>query len=83
MSPSALHVPVRDDVPVGALSGAYEEFRSTEVSEWGAIRLSDTHIIGLVNVRVISQSLGLSSEHVLGQTGASVTYVALHARLNR
>jgi hypothetical protein len=80
---SALHVPVRDDVPAGALEGAYQAFRGTPVSGWSSIQLSDPHIIGLVNIRVISQSLGLPAEEVLRQTSSGLTYVALHAQLSR
>lgn len=79
----ALHVPVRDDVPAGALEGAYQQFRGTPVSGWGDIKLSDSHIIGLVNIRVISQSLGLPAEEVLRETSRGLTYVALHAQLSR
>jgi hypothetical protein len=83
VSATALHVPVPDDAPAGALSGAYELFRSMPVGDWGGIRLSDPHIIGLVNVRVIAQALGLPAESVLGRTREGLTYVALHAQLSR
>jgi hypothetical protein len=79
----ALYVPVRDDVPAGALEGAYQQFRGAPVSGWGDIKLTDPHIIGLVNLRVISQSLGLSAEQVLGETSNGLTYVELHAQLSR
>jgi hypothetical protein len=83
VSASALYVPIRDDAPAGALSGAYERFRSTPVSDWGTMRLSDDEIVGLVNVRVISQVLGLSAERVAAATGSTSTYVALHAQFSR
>lgn len=79
----ALYVPVRDDVPAGALEGAYQQFRGAPVSGWGDIKLTDPHIIGLVNIRVISQSLGLSVEEVLRETSSGLNYVALHAQLSR
>jgi hypothetical protein len=83
VSATALHVPVPEDVPTGALAGAYELFRSMPVADWGGIRLSDAHIIGLVNVRVIAQALGLPAEGVLGRTREGLSYVALHAELSR
>lgn len=79
---SALHVPVRDDAPAGALQAAYDRFRTTPVADWRSIRLSDEEIIALVNVRVISQSLGLPAERVLSQTG-SAPFVLLYAQLKR
>ena len=83
VGPSALHVPVRDDAAAGALAGAYERFRSTPVGEWRSIRLSDRDIIALVNVRVISQSLGLPAERVIGQTSPAGSFVTLYAQLKR
>ena len=83
VSASALHVPIRDDAPAGALSGAYERFRSTPVSDWSTLRLEDHEVVGLVNVRVISQVLGLSAEHVAASSGSTPTYVQLHAQLRR
>jgi hypothetical protein len=83
VSPSALHVPIRDDAPTGALSGAYERFRSTPVGSWNTVALNDDEIVGLVNVRVIAQVLGLSVESVVAASGSTPTYVQLHARLRR
>lgn len=80
---SALHVPVPDHAQIGRLESAYRLFRSTPVGEWSSIRLSDDDIIALVNVRVISQSLGLPAERVLVQTGSVTTFVELYARLRR
>jgi hypothetical protein len=74
---AALHVPVRDDVPAGSLSGVYDQYRSAPVADWGSIVLSDDDIVGLVNVRVISQTLRLPAEHVLGATGSTPTFVQL------
>jgi len=83
VSASALHVPIRDDAPAGALSGAYERFRGTPVAQWSGLRLDDAEIVGLVNVRVISQVLGLSAEHVAAASGSTPTWVLLHAQLRR
>ena len=80
---SAFHVPVRDDAPAGRLESTYRLFRSTPVGEWGSLRLDDEAIVALVNVRVISQSLGLSAERVLAETGRASSFVELHARLSR
>jgi hypothetical protein len=83
VSPAALHVPIRDDAPAGTLDGAYERFRSTPVGSWGSMQLRDHEIVGLVNVRVISQVLELSVEEVVAATGTTATYVQLHSRLRR
>ena len=65
------------------LSGAYDHFRSTPVSQWSGVPLSDHEIVGLVNVRVISQVLGLSAEQVAAASGSMTTWVDLHSRLRR
>ena len=79
----SLHVPVPDGVSAGALARAYESYRSTPVGRWSTIRLTDEDVVGLVNVRLISQSLGLPAERVLGRTGSVGTYVELYAQLKR
>ncbi len=83
VGPAVLQVPVPDDVPAGVLSRVYEGYRTTPVARWGTIRLADEDIVGLVNVRVISQSLGLPAENVLARTDSSDSYVELFAQLHR
>lgn len=80
---AALHVPLRDDADARALDGAYRDFRATPVGDWGAIRLDDGLIVGLVNVRVLSQTLNLPPERVLAGAEPGVPWVTLHARLKR
>lgn len=80
---SAFHVPVADDAPTGRLESAYRLFRTTPVGEWGTLRLSDEDIVGLVNVRVISQSLRIPAERVLAETDHPGSFVDLYARLKR
>jgi hypothetical protein len=58
---ATLHLPLPDDASAGALADAYATFREMPVDGWQAIRLTDTDIVSLVNIRVIGQSLGLSS----------------------
>ena len=83
VSPSALHVPIRDDAQAGVLAAAYGHFRSTPVGEWNNVPLADHEIVGLVNVRVISQVLGLSAEQVAAASGSTPSWVQLHAQLRR
>ena len=80
---SVLHVPVRDHADTGALTAAYARYRTTQPGDWATLRLSDADIIGLVNVRLIAQSLGLSAEEVIRRTGSTRTYVELFAQLSR
>jgi len=81
ITPSALHVPIRDDAPAGGLSAAYDLYRTTPVGQWDGLALTDADIIGLVNVRVLSQALRLSAERVAAASGSTATYVDLYVRL--
>ena len=81
ITPAALHVPIRDDASAGGLSSAYDQYRSTPVAQWDALALSDAEIIGLVNVRVLSQALRVSAERVAAASGSTATYVELYVRL--
>ena len=83
IGPPALHVPIRDQAPAGALAVAYERYRGTPVADWARIPLSDADIVALVNVRVIAQTLGLSAEEVIRHTGSVSSYVELFAQLSR
>lgn len=78
----ALHLPIRDDAPAGALEGAYRRYREVPVSNWHTIRLSDGEVVGLVNVRVIAGSLGLSIEEVIRHTSSIASYVELFVQLS-
>ena len=79
----ALHVPIRDQAPAGALAAAYERYRGTPVADWRTIPLSDADVVALVNVRVIAQTLGLPAEEVIRRTGSVSSYVELFAQLGR
>ena len=78
---AALHVPVPDDAHAGALDRAYDGYRSTPVERWSTIRLSHDEVVDIVNVRLISQSLGLPVARVIGETSTSGSHVALYERL--
>ena len=80
---NALHVPLRDPTSAGSLSGLYERFRDTPVGEWGAIRLGESEIVALVNVRVLSDALGVSPDDIARRTGAGTSFVELYAQLLR
>jgi len=81
ITPSALHVPIRDDAPAGALAQAYQAYRTTPVGQWDSLTLSDADIVGLVNVRVLSQALRRSAEDVAAASGSTSSYVQLYVRL--
>jgi hypothetical protein len=81
ITPAALHIPIGDDAPAGMLAGAYDQYRSLPLAQWDAVQLSDSEIIGLVNIRVLSQTLGLSAEQVAAASGSAASFVELYVRL--
>ena len=79
----ALHVPLHDAGAAGRLAPLYDAFRDTPVDRWGDIRLSAEDIIALVNVRVLSQSLGLRPDEIMRRTADSSSFVEIYSQLIR
>lgn len=77
----ALHVPLHDPASAGRLGSLYETFRETPVEGWGGISLSSEDIVALVNVRVLSQSLGLSPDEIMRRTASTTSFVELYSQL--
>jgi hypothetical protein len=76
-------VPIRDDASAGRLSALYDRYRQTPVAEWTSIELGDRDVVALVNIRVISQSVGASTEEVFRRTESTTSFVELYAQLKR
>jgi hypothetical protein len=79
----ALHVPIRDPSAAGRLDELYATFGETPVDRWEEINLSSEHIVALVNVRVLSQSLGLTPDEVMRLTAREGSFVDLYVELVR
>jgi hypothetical protein len=77
----ALHVPIHDTAATGRLGPLYATFSETPVDRWGTIPLSSEDIVALVNVRVLSQSLGLPPDDIMRLTADTLSFVELYARL--
>jgi len=83
IGPAALHVPLHDPTSAGMLTSAYERFRDTAAGDFGHVQLDDREIIALVNVRVLSEALGVAPDVVARRTGSSASFVELYAQLLR
>ena len=79
----ALHVPIHDPASAGRLGPLYATFRDTPVAQWGSIRLDSDDIVALVNVRVLSQSLGIPPDEIMRRTANTASFVELYAQLIR
>ena len=74
------HVPLPESAPSGVLEGAYQRFRSLPPARWSEISLGDGDIVGLVNLRLLSQTLGKAPQEILSAAGPG-SWVDLYARL--
>lgn len=59
------HVALRDGAPAGVLADAYARFRALPAPRWGEVTLSDREVVGLVNLKVLAQTLRRSPEEIL------------------
>ena len=73
------HVPFEG--PPGFLAAAYERFGARAASQWRDVSLSDEEIVGLVNVRFLSRSLGVRPARVVQELSGSDDVVAVFRRL--
>jgi len=74
------HIPIPDGAPAGALEGAYRGYRSLPAARWRELALDDADIVGLVNLRMLSETLHRAPEEVLAAAGRG-SWVDLYARL--
>jgi hypothetical protein len=79
----ALHVPIQDPAAAGRLTSLYGTFADMPVDRWGDIRLSSEDIVALVNVRVLSQVLGIRPDDIMRRTANTSSFVELYAQLIR
>jgi hypothetical protein len=79
----AFHIPLRESAQAGRLANAFARYRALPPARWSEIRLSDADIVALVNVRLLSEVLGISLEDVLRRAGEGESFVAVYARMVR
>lgn len=72
----SFHVALPPDAPVGILSRAYSEFRTRSAGEWDRILLEDQDIVCLVNMRVLSEDVGVPPLRVLQSREEAGSFVA-------
>lgn len=74
------HVPLRDAAAAGVLADAYARYRSLPAGRWGEVALGDAEVVGLVNLKVLVQTLRRSAEEILAGRGAG-SWVEAYLRL--
>jgi len=77
---AALHVPLGGG-GAGELSRAYAAFEALPPREWDSVTLTDPEVIALVNLRFLTESLGIPASRVLDARAANGGWVAVYAAL--
>jgi hypothetical protein len=67
---SHFHVPLPAAADPGRLAAAYQGYRTLPTGRWKEIVLADGDIVGLVNLRILAQSLGQAPEGILARAGS-------------
>lgn len=75
------HVPLSGAAPGDRLARAYGEFGSRAPREWDAIRLDDVEIVDLVNLRFLTESLGIPAGRALDARASAGSWVGAFAAL--
>lgn len=78
---SHFHVSLPEGAPAGVLAGAYESYRGVQPDQWRTLSLSDTEIVTLVNLRLVSQTLRMPAEEVLARIRPGESFVSLYDAL--
>jgi hypothetical protein len=76
---SHFHVPLAEDAGGGVLADAYAAYRSRPPREWSGLTLDDDAVVGLVNLRLLSQTLRLPAAEVLEQARPGLSWVEVYA----
>ena len=75
---AAFHVPL-NGASAGELSRAYAEFDARSPREWDEVQLSDGEIVTLVNLRFLTESLGIPASRVLDARAGGGSWPAVFA----
>lgn len=77
------HVPLPESASTGPLTGAYESYRSTPSGRWAEIDLADRDLIALVNLRFVSDYLGVPPATALASADQAGSWVMAYGQLAR
>jgi len=74
LNPEIYHYPIKSKVDGPPYGKAYGYYRNKPKKEWKNIKLSNTDIINLVNLRFISDSNGVDPEDVIKRRAGGKTF---------
>jgi hypothetical protein len=79
----AFHIPLPENEDLGSLARVYGEFRGRPSRDWNQIELRDLEVIALVNLRVLSEQVGVAPLRVLRCREEAGSFVAGFAILGQ
>jgi len=77
LNPEIYHYPVKFRVDGPPYGKAYGYYRNKPKKEWKNIKLSNTDIINLVNLRFISESRGVDPEDVINRRKSGKNFITI------
>ena len=75
------HVPLPEGEPLGPLAQVYGRFREEHPRNWNQIELQDPDIVFMVNIRVLSEQVGVPPIRVLQARIESGSFAAGYVKL--
>jgi hypothetical protein len=83
LAAGSFHLPLPQAASLGGLTRAYEGFRARPPREWGNLRLEDSDLVALVNLRILSEQLAVEPVRVLQVWNETGDFVTCHRVLLR
>jgi len=77
------HLSLPEGESLGLLTRANDEFRIRSVGDWDEIQLEDSEVIALVNVRVLSEQVGVPALRVIRSREEAGSFTAAYPLLRR
>jgi hypothetical protein len=77
LNPEIYHYPIKFRVDGPPYGKAYGYYRNKPKKEWKNIKLSNTDIINLVNLRFISESRGVDPEDIIKRRSAGKNFITI------
>ena len=78
LSPRTFHLNLPEGAPLGPLARVFQEFRSRPTDQWGQIELQDSELVALVNIRVLSEAVGVPPLRVLEAWSEAGSFMAAY-----
>jgi hypothetical protein len=76
LGPQTFHLTLPDGEDLGILARVYGEYLAQPPATWGSIELTDDEVVALVNLRVLSEHVGVPPLRVLRSREAAGSFMA-------